>query len=681
MKVLNIFSKLNWSRMANLNFISINVKIILIMSFLLIGVIPLTIVGFFTYQNSHNAIEDKVGFYSHEMINQVKDKIDNKLVELKNSTMILFTNTELNDLLNNNDYESEYDRFQDNNRITGILDSIVFSNENINSIIIFRENSQPSFSSITTMKSEELLGKDFMESDLYKQVIEKGGKPVWVTGYRGNSEYFYIMRRLASLTTGRNIGVLVYVLEEKVLHNIINSAQFGEGSTMKLLNLDRYIITALNSDNTGSQYNGIIEEKDSDYFTRDNQLITYSTTSNGWKLISTIPLNSLMKEITEIGRGTVVLGFICSLIAVFLGFIISLGISNPLNKIMGLMSRVESGDLTTRSDLEGKNEIGRLAKSFNKMTRNIRDLVSNARETSEMVLKDTNVLNDVSTQSASSAQQVSSSVETISIGAQEQAEEAQTSTQMMGLLAERITSVIENITSVLAVADDIKITSRNAGETVNILNEKSNTTAEMSNRIKDDINKLNNKAREISKIVEMIEGISEQTSLLSLNASIEAARAGVDGKGFSVVAEEIKHLAEQSSKATKTIGNIVKEILTESQNTVEEVEEANEIFKEQDTFVKETEKAFKEIINSLEKITKEVNIVNETVNEINDYKNNAIEEIDSMASIAQEAAASTQEVTAVTEEQVASADQLANLASELRRTVSSLKKALGRFNV
>ena len=665
-----------------ISFTKIKVKTILIASFLLIGIIPLTIVGYFTYQGSQSTIEKKVGFYTQEIVNQVVDKIDNKLKELEKSSMMIISDRELNDLLGTVDFENAYEKMQAHNKIVEKLDAISFSNGDLNGIAILRENESHLYSSISESDIEGSIGSNFINSSLYDRVLEAGGRSVWISINTEKSNNIYLMRKLSHLQSGSTIGVLLYVIKDKILHDIITEAQFGEGASTQLFNNDKIIITALNDELIGNVYNGQIDmSKDSDYWTGDGFLTTYATTDNGWKMVSTIPIESLMGDIFAVGRSTVILAIICALIAVFMGFFISLGISNPLQQIMDLMSRVENGDLTVSSGLEGKNEIGNLASSFNKMIKNVRQLINDTRRISDTVIKDTGVITEVSKQSYTSAQQVSESVETISIGAQEQADEAQSSTEVMELLAERIVSVNDNVKSVLNVAKEIKITSKNAGDTVNILNEKSNTTAEMSNRIKDDINKLNNKAIEISKIVDLIDGISEQTSLLSLNASIEAARAGAAGKGFGVVAEEIKHLAEQTSNATKTIGGIVEEILKESQNTVEEVEKANVIFEEQNVSVHETEQAFKAIINSLETITEEVNRVNDSIAEINEYKNKAVDEIINISSIAQEAAASTEEVTAASEEQVSSADQLANLADELKQTVNELNKKIDRFKI
>ncbi|WP_432665966.1 methyl-accepting chemotaxis protein [Wukongibacter baidiensis] len=61
-------------------------------------------------------------------------------------------------------------------------------------------------------------------------------------------------------------------------------------------------------------------------------------------------------------------------------------------------------------------------------------------------------------------------------------------------------------------------------------------------------------------ILQYIKNISDQTNMLGLNAAIEAARAGEHGRGFSVVAEEIRKLSDETKKAVGNIKNILESI-------------------------------------------------------------------------------------------------------------------------
>ncbi|WP_372651724.1 methyl-accepting chemotaxis protein [Halobacteriovorax sp.] len=117
------------------------------------------------------------------------------------------------------------------------------------------------------------------------------------------------------------------------------------------------------------------------------------------------------------------------------------------------------------------------------------------------------------------------------------------------------------------VAEDGKRTIDEMIKAIEDISESnSQITGEMSesNKRIADIIKL---IKEIGEKTNVINDIVFQTKLLSFNASVEAARAGEHGKGFAVVAEEVGNLANMSGKAAEEIS----EMLDGSVKTVEDI--------------------------------------------------------------------------------------------------------------
>ena len=68
---------------------------------------------------------------------------------------------------------------------------------------------------------------------------------------------------------------------------------------------------------------------------------------------------------------------------------------------------------------------------------------------------------------------------------------------------------------------------------------------------------ITNQVMNINEAILVIDQIAFQTNILSLNAAVEAATAGEAGKGFAVVAQEVRNLATRSAQAAREIKNIV----------------------------------------------------------------------------------------------------------------------------
>lgn len=682
-KMIKLFKKIKLPEFLLMNNFKVRTKLIIF--FLFISIVPLTIVGLYSYQSAESTIENKVGNYSQELVKQAVVNINSKIKSLTDLTMNIITDRELMKIFEKKSYEDQFQKLQDSKDVDSKLSSLVYSNNDIKGISVLTEEQR-----FTAGQMNDFENK-FKKTDTYQKVMDSGSKPIWVTGLDSendtkNHDSIYIVRKLNSMFSGSNIGTLVFHIEPDTFTELYSDINLGDKADVFILDQARYIISHKNKELVGEKYSYTFADKffgenKSDYFQSQDSLVAYSSSSNGWKIVTKVPILSLMGEMYAVGRNVLFIILICIAFAIIVSILISSSISKPIQKIREMMKSVENGDLTVVSNIKGKNEIAMLSKSFNNMIDNIRELVVQTRDTSTIVKENSESVNRVATQSSSASQEVSSAIESIAEGSIEQANESQMSTKVMEQLANRIIAMSDNINSVIKDSEKINTTSSNAVDIVETMNQKTQESAQVSQTIKRDINLLNDKTGEIRSIVDVIEGISEQTKLLSLNASIEAARAGEAGKGFSVVAEEVRKLAEQTNQATKNISQIVEKIFNNTQKTVNEVAQADEIFQEQEDSVHEADRAFQDIMKSIKDIVVKLNSVDKAMNDINEYKETAIKEIKEMATIAEESAASTEEVTAVTEEQVSASEHLSDLATQLSDAVKELNSALDQFDL
>lgn len=698
---LKLLKKTNWN---------MKISIKLIISLLLLCIMPLSIVGYYTYNHSKSTVKDKAGNFSSELINQMSINFDTKLGHIEKLSSSIITNNDLMEVLNTaGEDEDVSQRLKNQQIIKDTFNSIAFTDEDIDSILVYRFNNRDvGIGTLNTGSLKRVLGNNLEEAEVFKEVMEKDGTPVWIKISNPNNQkinYFLLLRSIKhfSFRTGtKEIGVLIFALRTNYADNIISNIKMDQELSMYLFNDDEEILyqnifipeqdeNEELADNLSSKniLNGevllerqsanIFSDEDKRYFTFQEQLLSSKKLRNGWVLTTAMPLSSLTEEIDDLKINFSILMFISILLCALLSILISLSVSRPLKTIVNVMQRTKKGDLTAKSPIEGNNEFGILSAAFNDMIDNIKGLIGKTRNTGRNVRKSTAVVKDVSMETISSTQQVSSAIEEIANGAEEQSEEAQNSIAAMNQLADRINTAFQKITVIVDTTNKVRKEGKNASLTIKKLNQKTEETVKVSSFIKEDIEDLNNNINEIVNITSVINEIAEQINLLSLNASIEAARAGDNGRGFAVVAQEIRKLAEEANAATNNIENIIKNIFSKTRNTVQEVNKADKIFREQQSSVNDTENAFNSILAAQEMILENINFITKVIGEITKDKEKTVKQINEMAAIAEESAASTEEVSAISQEQSNLAGKLADLAVKLEEAVDNLNAVLDEF--
>ncbi len=231
-----------------------------------------------------------------------------------------------------------------------------------------------------------------------------------------------------------------------------------------------------------------------------------------------------------------------AMLVITMALIVWLGINRsliqPLNNLIGHIRHMAKGDLTTRIDFHGTNEMGVLADSLRHMQTEFFTTVSAVRLSADAIY--------------SGASEISAGNGDLSSRTEQQAAAIEETAASMEQLTSTVKQNAENARQASQLALSASETAQKGGTVVD------NVVKTMHN--------IAGSSQKIADIISVIDGIAFQTNILALNAAVEAARAGEQGRGFAVVAGEVRNLAQRSAQAAKEI----KSLIEDSVNRVEE---------------------------------------------------------------------------------------------------------------
>jgi methyl-accepting chemotaxis protein len=256
--------------------------------------------------------------------------------------------------------------------------------------------------------------------------------------------------------------------------------------------------------------------------------------------------------------------------------------SKPIFAAMQIAERVAAGNFTDRIELRRRDELGRLLKSLAVMQAGLKaradeesalmssmdhansEQVSRRarmegeieafRSTITSVLTNTDATTGQLTETARTLSSIAQAAGQQSIETASSAEETSVNVQTVSTAAGQLGESVQAIEGQLHEATSIV--------------RRASSMADEANQT---MGALASAAQRIDEVVGFIRNIAGQTNLLALNATIEAARAGEAGRGFAVVASEVKALATQTAKATEDISSQIAEVQLATKRAVDNV--------------------------------------------------------------------------------------------------------------
>lgn len=428
---------------------------------------------------------------------------------------------------------------------------------------------------------------------------------------------------------------------------------------------------------------GIVEYKNKD---GEKLISSYGTIklpgdSKNWAVITTQKEKDAFAMIYDIRNRIMIVGFILLILAIILSYIASVSLTKPLTSLVELTKKASKGDLTVKSDYQSEDEIGILSTSFNNMIDNMKILIFNIKEVTEVVTSVTESLLASTQQTSSSINEVAENMTNVAADIEKGSENAKNGVDSATELSNELDSVSKKIIESEESSKNVYNVSNNGFEVIRKLEEKNERSSIVSKEVTEVINSLSEKANSIGMIVETITSISKETNLLALNAAIEAARAGEAGKGFSVVAEEVRKLSENTAESTNNVKSIITNIQKDIKLAKTTIIQIEEVGIEQNEAVNITKNTFKEINTSVEEIVEKINIISESLFSVDSSKTNLISVVENVSFMAEGVSEATQNVCGATEEQNAEMEQISTLVQELNNMTQKLIGEVKSFKI
>ncbi|SDW05674.1 sensor histidine kinase [Paenibacillus sp. CF384] len=371
----------------------------LVLSFLVIFLIIFSLSSLFAYLRILAILKNNAKETTLRQFKQYDYNLTSFASEVDQLSRMLVLDSELYDLINYKS-KSELDR--------ALQVGLAFRNftQNLTDYKYIKEISffgDDGFAIRTTAQSNEILVdpkdkvNEFYRSQIYEQAVSGAQKLVWLGGFTDKN--FEITEGLTatpeaakpvayisaarSFFSNNEAGTLVINLDMKYFTDIYNHANDISSNELYLVDDRGRIVSNSNEASIGESGMAPLQtnasaasgNKFSSEERSGKQIMSYRIDSLGWELVNEIPVSVFTSDALTL-RTIVLTMFVFSLAsaAVISRFWI-LKVTKPLNSLTNVVRKMGQGNLGLTLDVEMRNELGILITQFNKMSKNIFDLM------------------------------------------------------------------------------------------------------------------------------------------------------------------------------------------------------------------------------------------------------------------------------------------------------------------
>ncbi len=412
--------------------------------------------------------------------------------------------------------------------------------------------------------------------------------------------------------------------------------------------------------------------------------VTYSETDPhwGWVVNSSTYMMDFNKDAKDVLNIVLIVTGIALLVAILVIWLFANNIAKPINAVSEQMGYLADGDLTREPvEIKSKDEVGQLAEAMNYMQANIKEIIQNVADASEMITGQSEEFTQAANEVREGSEQIAATMQELTTGAETQADSATTLTEMMDVFNGKLGEANRDGEGIATTSEAV-LSMTEEGNT--LMNESVSQMENIHEQVRESVEQvksLDGQTREISQLVQVIQDIAAQTNLLSLNAAIEAARAGEHGQGFAVVADEVRKLSEQVASSVDQITEIVDGILQGSDHVVGSLESSYKEVENGTNQIRETGQTFANINDAVTDVVTNIQNISSNLVDLTENSGEMNSSIEEVAAVAEETAAGVEETAAASQQSSSAMDEIAKNAEDLAILAEQLNNQVRHFKL
>ncbi|WP_151734310.1 cache domain-containing sensor histidine kinase ['Paenibacillus yunnanensis' Narsing Rao et al. 2020] len=375
-----------------------NLRYKLFTAFLGLIIIPLFILGMIMFFVTYNSIEKKYSQQSEYSLKAISYSISGVFKDMDNVTDNGIATSVFHMALSADDPSkqdlTDAEQLSLNNSQRNFR-SLLYNHPSISYAFLYNFGGTGNSQVVSIFNKEDfrpLPYDTFKGSKLYQEVMELNGVPKWVAPHEypeltGTEPVFTQIRLIKELSYFQNIGILVVQVKNWEFESIFRNLKIG-GSDQKvsfmLVNDDGMIMFDPDQKLDGQNFHDFttrniafgegFQSHRTQFNGQKSILSVYHLKDYPWSLVSVTSWDSLSREVTVFARWFVIVILLCLLAAVIFNLFFMNRIAGTIAVIVRFMRRVEDGDLTSRVEEKGNDELTLLARGVNDLMDKINGL-------------------------------------------------------------------------------------------------------------------------------------------------------------------------------------------------------------------------------------------------------------------------------------------------------------------